>query len=1171
MNILNLGKALNKAFLKVKPERKEIENFRTQLIRLLGCINEKESEEFHKILVSDFLKKTYYDDRGCFINTKGRNDLVIHSGNNAESSVGVIIETKKPGNKTEMPKPDKLNTKAFQELVLYYLRERITLKNLEIRHLIITDIYEWFIFDANIFEKAFAGNKDLVRKFKEFENGVLSGKTTDFFYKEIAAPAIEAAFAEIGFVCFDIREYEEVVKNQQDNTKLIRLFKVFSPEHLLKLPFANDSNTLDKIFYAELLHIIGLTETKQGGKKLIRRKKEGERNPGSLLENTITELGYTNKITQIKNLERFGETPDERLFNAGLGLAITWVNRLLFLRLLEAQITDWYKGDKSYAFLNSEKIRNFHDLSRLFFQVLARKPEDRDEPLKQDFEKIPYLNSSLFEITELEQNTFTISCLDSGKKLPLYSATVLRESSGKKRTGELNTLGYIFEFLDAYDFASEGAEEIQEERKSLINASVLGLIFEKINGYQDGSFFTPGFVTMYMCRETISKAAIRKFNERKGWKCQTLDDLYDKIEDRQEANEIINDLKICDPAVGSGHFLVSALNEIIALKSRLRILTDREGKRLKEYHAEVANDDLIVTDEDGELFVYNPGNKESRRVQETLFHEKQKIIENCLFGVDINPNSVRICCLRLWIELLKHAYYNDCNELETLPNIDINIRHGNSLINRFGLDADMSQTLKKSKWNLDSYKIAVQTYRKATGEKEKQDLRKLIADIKKDFRADLGGNNPKVRQLKKLGGDLYDLVTRQELPGFEETAKEKKTREQKQKRLEKEIAKLKAEIDEFEGGRIYDNAFEWRFEFPEVLNDDSEFVGFDVVIGNPPYGIIFGAGEKKIFKKRYESAKTVRDKQKGSSDSFSLFIEKGLKLCNEDAMLSYIVPMAFVSSESMSALHKMMFGICETLHVSTYSNRPRKIFENADQRTAILICHKNNSPTRYLYSTKVNKHYKNTPVQEVMDNLRYVDSYPFVRYGRLPKVGSEIETGILRKLFSLKSRLADLSDENGLPIYYRTSGGRYYNIITNFETGSTKENSVYIRSKYRDTVGAILSSNLYYWFYHIYSNNLDLKSYELEIFPIPVENFSPTQIGIIDELYKDYLADLNKNSKVKKADYANIDSYREYYARYSKHLIDKIDMAIQDPYGLTDDEIHFIINYDIEFRTDNDK
>ncbi len=669
LKVLTPRKALNKAFLKVKPNRTEIECFKTNLSQLLERVNDNESEEFHKNLVADFLKKTWYDPNH-FINTKGRNDLVIHNGNTANSTVGVIIETKKPTNKAEMLKvfapgdtPEqmlsKVNVKAFQELVLYYLRERITHKNIEIKYLIATNINEWFIFDATLFDRLFAQNKNLVKQFNDFEDGRLADTKTDFFYKQIAEPFIAEIKHDIEFTYFDIRDYEKPLRNddKKDDNQLIALFKLLSPQHLLKLPFANDSNSLDKRFYSELLHIIGLTETKDGSKKLIERNKEGERIAGSLLENAIIQLDSLDKISRLENPSQFGSNLQERLFNVGLELSITWINRILFLKLLEAQLISYHKGDKSYEFLSFDKIKDYDDLNSLFFQVLARKQHERNEDVKTVFAKVPYLNSSLFEPTEIEHSTLFISQLRNDKTLPIYSQTVLKDSTGKKRTGNINPLEYLFEFLNAYDFTSEGSEEIQEDNKTLINASVLGLIFEKINGYKDGSFFTPGFITMYMCRETIRKAVVQKFNETKGWNCTTLEELYDKIDDRNEANKIINDLKICDPAVGSGHFLVSALNEIIAIKSDLKVLQDRNGRRLKEYHFEVVNDELIVTDEDGELFEYNPTNKESQRIQETLFHEKQTIIENCLFGVDLNPNSVKICRLRLWIELLKNAYY----------------------------------------------------------------------------------------------------------------------------------------------------------------------------------------------------------------------------------------------------------------------------------------------------------------------------------------------------------------------------------------------------------------------------------------------------------------------------------------------------------------------------------
>ena len=890
-------KALNKAFLKVKPNRTEIEGFKTNLIALLDRTNDTESEEFHKNLVIDFLKKTYYDPNH-FINTKGRNDLVIHNGQNANSTVGVILEAKKPTNKAEMITTKRLNAKAFQELVLYYLRERITHKNLEVKHLVATNINEWFIFDATLFDRLFAQNKNLVKQFTDFEGGRLADTKTDFFYKQIAEPFIADITSEIEFTYFNIQDYQKPLRNadKADDNTLIALFKLLSPEHLLKLPFTNDSNSLDKRFYSELLHIIGLTETKEGNKKLIERNKSGERHSGTILEDAIIQLDSLDKLSRLDKPNQFGSTNQERLFNVALELSITWINRILFLKLLEAQLITYHKGDKSYSFLNLDKIKNYDDLNSLFFQVLARKYKDRNDDVKKAFEKVPYLNSSLFEPTDIEQVTLFISNLKDDKKIPIISTTVLKNDQGKKRTGSLNTLEYLFEFLNAYDFSSEGSEEIQEDNKSLINASVLGLIFEKINGYKDGSFFTPGFITMYMCRETIRKAVVQKFNETKKWNCKNIEELYDKIEDRKEANKIVDSIKICDPAVGSGHFLVSALNEMIAVKNDLKILQDRDGKRLKEYQVEVVNDELIVTDEEGELFEYNQTNKESQRIQEMLFHEKQTIIENCLFGVDINSNSVKICRLRLWIELLKNAYYKNTTELETLPNIDINIKCGNSLVSRFAIDADLKQALKKSKWTIDSYRIAVDTYRNAESKEQKKEMERLIADIKSDFRSEISMNDPKVKKLRKLSGDLFRLTNQGQL--FEMSKKEKADWNAKVKELTEETKNLETEIEEIKANKIYENAFEWRFEFPEVLNDDGDFVGFEVVIGNPPYLTYHGRRRELIsnemiyyFKHNYN---TIIDKSgAGKYNSVMFFIEKSFQLGRQNSVNTFIIDISF--------------------------------------------------------------------------------------------------------------------------------------------------------------------------------------------------------------------------------------------------------------------------------------
>lgn len=922
INKLKPRKALNKAFLKVKPNRTEIEGFKTNLIQLLDRTNNTESEEFHKNLVIDFLKKTYYDPNH-FINTKGRNDLVIHNGDKAKSTVGVIVEAKKPTNKTEMVTTEKLNVKAFQELVLYYLRERITQKNLETKHLIITNINEWFIFDATTFDRLFAQNKKLVKKFEEFEGGRLADTKTDFFYKQIAEPFISEIKSEIEFTYFNLQDYQKPLRNNDkaDDNKLIALFKLLSPEHLLKLPFTNDSNSLDKRFYSELLHIIGLTETKKGSKKLIERNKAGERHTGTILEDAIIQLDSLDKLSRLERPSQFGSTQQVKLFNVALELSITWINRILFLKLLEAQLITYHKGDKSYSFLNLDKIKNYDDLNSLFFQVLARKHDERNADVINVFKKVPYLNSSLFEPTELEQNTLFISNLRDDKTIPIISSTVLKDQQGKKRTGKLNTLEYLFEFLNSYDFSSEGSEEIQEENKSLINASVLGLIFEKINGYKDGSFFTPGFITMYMCRETIRKAVVQKFNETKNWKCKDLEDLYDKIEDRQEANEIVNSLKICDPAVGSGHFLVSALNEVIAVKNDLKILQDRDGKRLKEYQVEVVNDELIVTDEEGDLFDYNPNSKESQRIQETLFHEKQTIIENCLFGVDINPNSVKICRLRLWIELLKNAYYKNATELETLPNIDINIKCGNSLVSRFDIDADMKKALKKSKWSIDSYRVAVDTYRNAQNKEQKREMERLIENIKSDFRSEISLNDPKVKRLRKLSGELFHLTNQGQL--FEMSKKEKAVWNKKVKKLIEQTNNLETEIEEIKANKIFENAFEWRFEFPEVLNSDGDFVGFDVVIGNPPY--IYNRDldkmDRDFFKTKYHQA----------DDLYVYFTYESKRIISPGGYVTLITPNTYFTLSSREKFRD--FLLQESFQKYTYSGY---CFEDAYVETMIF-------------------------------------------------------------------------------------------------------------------------------------------------------------------------------------------------------------------------------------------
>jgi len=931
----HLRKSLNYAYLKANTPREAIDKFKTQAIKLLDSIEENKKEEFYKTNLIYFLNETYYKDNH-YINVKDSNDLVIHNDKKPTSSVGVIIEVKRPSNKAEMVSCDNLNKKALQELVLYYLRERISHKNRHLKHLIITTINEWFIFDARIFESCFAENKQLVKDFTAFENGTLAGHKTSSFYDAIAKPVIEACKEQLTFTYFNLADYQPLLENtdKENDKTLIPLFKVLSPEHLLKLSFSNDANSLNQEFYNELLHIIGLEEIKEGGKKLIKRKKESERHLASFLEQIINEVDSLGKINRLDNAKQFGKTLTEKLEHIAIELSITWINRVLFLKLLESQLLSYHNNDKDYQFLNCEKINCFADLNHLFFQVLAKKSNLRNEKLKQLFPHVPYLNSSLFELTDLEDKTLVISHL-SRLNIPVFSETVLKNQQGFRLKGELDSLSYLFQFLEAYDFSSEGKEIIQEENKTLITASVLGLIFEKINGYKDGSYFTPSIITMYMSRETMRLAVVQKFNEHKGWQCQTFNDLksiikIDNRENRKEANDIINSIKVCDPAVGSGHFLVSVLNEFITIKSELSVLVDNDFTGLSDWKVSIHNDELKVirTDDNSIQFEYNPKSKESYRIQKTLFHEKQTIIENCLFGVDINPNSVKLCRLRLWIELLKNAYYNDDGNLETLPNIDINIQIGNSLVSRFKL----TEELEKHQDNIEAYKKAIYAYQNTPDKDKKLDIEKRIAELKGFFFKGLIDNSKDNHKLKQLSNKLVDLNH----PSLiEETPKEKKEKERAIQKIHSELHKLKNELNSTE---FYENAFEWRFVFPEALNKEGDFVGFDVIIGNPPYIFSRNSKEKGLTEESKSYFYENFELAEYQVNLYPLFIELGDKLLKENGFFSYITPNNWLTINTNKKLRQFILAKSTIKIVNFYM----KVFDKAAVDNAIVLFKKSN-------------------------------------------------------------------------------------------------------------------------------------------------------------------------------------------------------------------------------------
>ena len=993
-----IAKSLNKTYRQVSIDKQSFDSFRNQLEIFYRQISTIDTEEKIKGDLMDFLKQAFYG-QNYKVSPNGRIDCAIHLGNSIESPIGVIIEVKMPTNVSEMITRDNLNKKALQELLLYYLRERVEKKNIQLKQLIVTNIYEFFIFDAQEFERVFYSNKKLLKQFAEFNDGVLTSDRTDFFYREIAAEAIESVKDCLSYTWFDIQKYKSAL-NSENNKRLIELYKVFSPEHLLKKRTRNDSNSLNTKFYSELLYIIGLEEVEDKGshKRIIMRKNAENRNPASILENTITILDSEDCLDDIPNRTTFGKDKSEQLFNVALELTINWINRILFLKLLEAQLVKYHKGDTSYAFLHPQFIPNYDELNKLFFQVLAKRPCDRRGEINDKFGKIPYLNSSLFEVNALERKTIKISNLDNSE-LPLYSSTVLKDGT-KPRYKSLPTLRYLLEFLDAYDFASECSADVQENAKTIINASVLGLIFEKINGHKDGSVFTPGAVTMYMSREAIQATVVRKFNEAMGWDCQNYEALKDKdIDDYSKANTIVDSIRICDPAVGSGHFLVSVLNEMLRTKYDLGILLDCNGKRIKkqDWNIEIENDELIVSDSDGVLFVYIPGNDETQRIQEALFNEKRKIIENCLFGVDLNPNAVNICRLRLWIELLKNAYYtkeSGYSELETLPNIDINIKVGNSLVHRFDLKQDISEILKKNNISISQYKDAVTSYKNAHSKDEKRKLEEMLSTIKSNLRTQINQNAPKVLRKTQLERELNDLIAPKL---FEISKKEQIIQAKQEKELRSKIGKLNDEIEEIRNNKMFVGAFEWRIEFPEILDEYGHFTGFDCIIGNPPYIQLqkMGTDADALQKMGYETYERT-------GDIYCLFYEMGMELLKQDALLSFITSNGWLKSAYGKPLRSLLTEKYNPSKLIDFAGF--KVFDSATVDVNILNV-ENRVPSKFTSACSIKK--ESFDIEKLSD---YVETHTIIASFSSSDswaILSEIEKSIKTKIEATGKPLKD--------------------------------------------------------------------------------------------------------------------------------------------------------------------
>ncbi|GAA7275650.1 class I SAM-dependent DNA methyltransferase [Helicobacter pylori] len=911
-----------------EPKKETIENFEKEINSLLENAKGQDGEEFQKDKINKFLKNTY----GYEYEPYKKVDSAIR----LDGKAWVLIEVKALNNKNEFPK-DRENplSKAFCQMVFYFLKE--IENNNSLKHAIICNAHEFFLFDCKDLFNLFQNDKEITKLYKNCAKKEGTDPSTKRFYSNLEEYLKKDFKGELRYTHFNL--------SSDDPKELI--YQVLSHEVLLKQKKTLDANTLNKDFYEELLYILGLEEQNEKGKILIKPSRTQNSLSGALKK-------------EYKNLD------DEEV----MALLIAWNNRILFLRLLESLLISFNHFEK--PFLTIENFENFKALNTLFFEVLAKKNSERLPEIKEDkiLGKIPYLNSSLFDKTPLELKGHEIKSLNN-ERLEIYPKSILKKDKDYQEKKDLSLLKYLFTFLHVYDFTTT-PKDIKDNKNTsesrLINPSVLGLVFEKLNGYKEGSFYTPSFITSYMCSESITPIVLDKFNAIYEWDCKNLEALRGKIDRNfsdQKAKEYLQlllALRICDPAVGSGHFLVSALNEMVRIAYELGLITS-----LYRYSLRLENDEIIIHHtQTGEIFNYTKPHSENdphHHIQKELFELKKSIIENCLFGVDINPNSCEITKLRLWIELLKYSYYifeegKNTNALETLPNIDINIKCGNSLIFNFPLNSKLTigQTLefsKNLKAEIKEYKNSVMFYKEGLGEKAKilQNIAKLKSLIINYFIEQHQAKRHLKESLKafisEYGDGIFDIST---AFGMEmlKIARHKDNNYKFVPTLTKkqpspigvEANRLLIKIKEcYETLENLKNSktLEWRFEFPEVLDDEGDFLGFDCIIGNPPY----------IRQEQIKDIKPLLEKQyqdfyNSTADIYTYFFALSYRLLKEKGFNAFITSNKYARAKYGTKLRELLLK--KTTIVSYMELNTLKVFESATVDTSIISFIKQTPP-----------------------------------------------------------------------------------------------------------------------------------------------------------------------------------------------------------------------------------
>ncbi|MHB8597508.1 MAG: Eco57I restriction-modification methylase domain-containing protein [Ktedonobacteraceae bacterium] len=867
-----------------------------------------------------------------------------------------------------------------------------------------------------------------------------------------------------------------------------------------------------------------------------------------------------------------------------------------YLRKRLTKMQTEFAGDSFYSFYRYFLLKLFHD---------SLSKREHAPALDRLLGRVPYLNGGLFDVHVLEANYPTIQIPDEA-------------------------FVNIFNFFDEFNWYLDD-RPLRGDKE--INPDVLGYIFEKyINRKQMGAYYTKEDITGYISKNTIIPyifdrtrdknvaafdadaliwpllrdnpnryfydaarhgcdlplpddiaAGVRNVAQRGGWNrpapeqyalpTETWGEVvarrqrYEEIRGKLAAGEVtsINDfvtynLDICtfaqeviencedtqllrtfyesiesvtvlDPTCGSGAFLFAALNILeplyAACLTRMKAMVEDE-KQLGHIRFATKN--------------FSPILERVNQHHNPSYFILKSIILNNLYGVDIMEEAVEICKLRLFLKLASQV--EQYNHIEPLPDIDFNIRAGNTLIG-FATYADAERVISSDLF----YNVMERIRRQAEDvERSFAAFRTMQTELAIPS-ADMATMKAEIREkLKPLNDELNRYLASQ-------YGKDRNSIPQKEQ-YEKEFAAWQ---------RTH-QPFHWFVEFYGIMRTG----GFDVIIGNPPY----------VEYSKVRGTYTIKDYQTESCGNlYAYALERSYQLQDTQGRFGMIIPHSAFCTDRMEPIMNLCEKTCSGLWISTYSIRPSKLFVGADQRLAIIVSEIGEKKPK-TYSTQYHC-WKEEARDTLFNSLEYEDVTPVEFPNSIAKIHSTVEMCIWQRLTTFKP-ISTYLKRTGTSIYFHNAPRYWIRAMTfapyfwNERVGEQLSTQVKVLTLSDETdanvVSSVINSNLFFWWFIVLSDCRHLNMREIERFPLGLDTMCEEHKKALVEIGQRLMEDYRLHAVRKETFYKTTGKviYDEFYPKHSKPIIDAIDRVLARHYGFTDEELDFIINYDIKYRMGRD-